>query len=231
MGHISLASPVAHIWFSKGTPSRLGLLLDLSPRNLERVLYFAQHIVVSVDEEARQKAIQEEEGKYTDEEVEKRRLAGEDAINDLRQRFEASAESSGDEDKGSTSEEAPASEEDLEEERQAAEAEINALRDQQVGEEIKLLEESQSRIDDLEDLRVGKLIAESRYRELKEHYGGVFKAMMGAEAVLEILRQTDLEALRESLLNEMRFHLRAASEEGHKAAARGGVLPQEREQA
>ena len=204
MGHISLASPVAHIWFSKGTPSRLGLLLDLSPRNLERVLYFAQHIVVSVDEEARQKAIQEEEGKYTDEEVEKRRLAGEDAINDLRQRFEASAESSGDEDKGSTSEEAPASEEDLEEERQAAEAEINALRDQQVGEEIKLLEESQSRIDDLEDLRVGKLIAESRYRELKEHYGGVFKAMMGAEAVLEILRQTDLEALRESLLNEMR---------------------------
>ena len=41
MGHINLASPVAHIWFSKGTPSRLGLLLDLSPRNLERVLYFA----------------------------------------------------------------------------------------------------------------------------------------------------------------------------------------------
>ena len=53
MGHIRLAAPVAHIWVSKTTPSRLGLLLDLSPRNLERVLYFAQHLVVSVDEEAR----------------------------------------------------------------------------------------------------------------------------------------------------------------------------------
>ena len=51
MGHIDLAAPVAHIWFSKGTPSRLGLLLDLSPRNLDRVLYFAQYLITSVDEE------------------------------------------------------------------------------------------------------------------------------------------------------------------------------------
>ena len=50
MGHIQLASPVSHIWFVKGTPSRLGLLLDISPRNLERVLYFASYIIVSVDE-------------------------------------------------------------------------------------------------------------------------------------------------------------------------------------
>ncbi|WP_026369987.1 DNA-directed RNA polymerase subunit beta' [Kallotenue papyrolyticum] len=52
MGHISLASPVSHIWFVKGTPSRLGLLLDISPRNLERVLYFAAYIITEVDEEA-----------------------------------------------------------------------------------------------------------------------------------------------------------------------------------
>ena len=57
MGHIELASPVAHIWFVKGTPSRIGLLLDISPRNLERVLYFAQFIVMSVDEAARNRAI------------------------------------------------------------------------------------------------------------------------------------------------------------------------------
>ena len=56
MGHIELAAPVAHIWFSKGTPSRLGLLLDLSPRNLERVLYFAQHVIISVDDEMREEA-------------------------------------------------------------------------------------------------------------------------------------------------------------------------------
>ncbi len=57
MGHIELASPVAHIWFVKGTPSRVGLLLDISPRSLERVLYFAQYIVTHVDEAARDRAI------------------------------------------------------------------------------------------------------------------------------------------------------------------------------
>ena len=53
MGHIELASAVSHIWFVKGTPSKLGLLLDMSPRNLERVLYFAQYMITEVDEEAR----------------------------------------------------------------------------------------------------------------------------------------------------------------------------------
>ena len=51
MGHIALASPVSHIWFVKGTPSRLGLLLDISPRNMERVLYFASYIITTVDED------------------------------------------------------------------------------------------------------------------------------------------------------------------------------------
>jgi DNA-directed RNA polymerase subunit beta' len=59
MGHIELASPVAHIWFVKGTPSRLGLLLDISPRNLERVLYFALFIVTDVDEEKRQHLLED----------------------------------------------------------------------------------------------------------------------------------------------------------------------------
>src|SRR5512141_3090806 len=53
MGHIKLASPVSHIWYFKGTPSRLGILLDISPRNLERILYFALYIVTRVDEVAR----------------------------------------------------------------------------------------------------------------------------------------------------------------------------------
>ncbi|HEY3335664.1 MAG TPA: DNA-directed RNA polymerase subunit beta' [Candidatus Limnocylindrales bacterium] len=64
MGHIQLASPVSHIWYFKGTPSRLGILLDISPRNLERILYFALYIVTHVDEEARQRALKalEEQG-------------------------------------------------------------------------------------------------------------------------------------------------------------------------
>jgi len=59
MGHIELASPVAHIWFVKGTPSRIGLLLDISPRALERVLYFAQFIVTEVDEDLRKEALEQ----------------------------------------------------------------------------------------------------------------------------------------------------------------------------
>ncbi len=77
MGHIELASPVSHIWYFKGTPSRIGLLLDLSPRNLERILYFALYVVTTVNEEARgqalsfidraiQKRIQELEGSVVD---------------------------------------------------------------------------------------------------------------------------------------------------------------------
>src|SRR5437016_14000517 len=58
MGHIQLASPVSHVWYVKGTPSRLGLLLDISPRNLERVLYFATYITSSIDEEARKQALE-----------------------------------------------------------------------------------------------------------------------------------------------------------------------------
>ena len=61
MGHIELASPVSHIWYVKGVPSRLGLMLDISPRNLERVLYFAQYVITEVDEDARSRTIQRHE--------------------------------------------------------------------------------------------------------------------------------------------------------------------------
>ncbi len=57
MGHIELAAPVAHVWYTRRVPSSLGLLLDISRRNLERVLYFAQYVVTYVDEDARQKAL------------------------------------------------------------------------------------------------------------------------------------------------------------------------------
>jgi DNA-directed RNA polymerase subunit beta' len=67
MGHIKLASPVSHIWYFKGTPSRLGILLDISPRNLERILYFALYVVTRVDEAQRDKAIER-----IDEEAEER---------------------------------------------------------------------------------------------------------------------------------------------------------------
>ena len=57
MGHIELAAPVAHVWYTRRVPSHLGLLLDISRRNLDRVLYFAQYVITYVDEDARQKAL------------------------------------------------------------------------------------------------------------------------------------------------------------------------------
>src|SRR5919201_990676 len=57
MGHIQLASPVSHIWYVKGTPSRIGLLLDITPRTLEQILYFAKYVVVDVHENQRQRLI------------------------------------------------------------------------------------------------------------------------------------------------------------------------------
>src|SRR5262245_40169512 len=57
MGHIELAAPVAHVWYTRRVPSYLALLLDISRRNLDRVLYFAQYVITHVDEDARQKAL------------------------------------------------------------------------------------------------------------------------------------------------------------------------------
>jgi DNA-directed RNA polymerase subunit beta' len=71
MGHIELAAPVAHVWYTRRVPSYLGLLLDISRRNLDRVLYFAQYIITYVDEEARQKALKRLE---EDSERERKRL-------------------------------------------------------------------------------------------------------------------------------------------------------------
>src|ERR671938_965319 len=57
MGHIELASPVSHIWFVKGTPSRIGLLLDMTPRTLEQILYFAKYVVIDVHENQRSRLV------------------------------------------------------------------------------------------------------------------------------------------------------------------------------
>ena len=80
MGHIELAAPVAHIWYVKGTPSRLGLLLDISPRNLERVLYFASYLVTSVDDEKRTTAIGEIEELHAEQVAELELTANEELV-------------------------------------------------------------------------------------------------------------------------------------------------------
>src|SRR5207244_2393664 len=87
MGHIELAAPVSHIWFVKGTPSRIGLLLDVSPRSLERVLYFAQYVITKVDEEARGQAL-ESLVQDVDERIEREEREGTERIDEIQRELE-----------------------------------------------------------------------------------------------------------------------------------------------
>ena len=188
MGHISLAAPVAHIWFSKGTPSRLGLLLDLSPRNLERVLYFAQYLVTDVDDELRT------------EKMETLRAELEEGLAQLDENAEVRIESLTMADVGGEDgdgEEAPAAPDP------AVAEEVDKIRNQLKEDRQELDDRIQSQIDELEDLGVGNLLTESRFRTLRDRHSGVFSAGMGAEAVLTVLKGIDLDERRDQLQRQI----------------------------
>jgi len=170
MGHIELACPVSHIWFAKGTPSRLGLLLDLSPRNLEHVLYFSYYIVTSVKEEAQQETIKQLE-ENTSQEIANLQSALEAKIAQMEQE-EATVE------------------------------EVNQLRRKFVEEKTRLEEELPIEVERLKSLHVKELLTEGQYHDLKQKYGHVFEAGMGAESILQIIRDLSLDELRNNLLQE-----------------------------
>ena len=189
MGHIELAAPVAHIWFSKGVPSRLGILLDMSPRNLERVLYFAQYIVTSVDHELLEKAPEEAE------------LAHNGKLEEIAQWLEEEKTKVLD-DSGLQSEieglESPAS---GNEEIQKAIALLEETANEKTNAEEA---DYQRQLDELYEIQPMRLLVESRNRELRERHPGLFESDMGAEAILTCLKNLDLDAEREMLLGEMR---------------------------
>ena len=189
MGHIRLAAPVAHIWFAKTTPSRLGTLLDLSPRNLERVLYFAQHIITAVDDGARQQFIEEEQAKF-DLDLENLQRESREKMAPMQLRLEEREKS-------------PQDPEALAD-AAALQAELGAMLTELDLAERQLREQLENTVTELEDLHIMKLLTDSRYRQLKDRYGDLFQAGMGAEAILEILRTRDLEAIRDGLVKEMR---------------------------
>ncbi len=205
MGHVTLAAPVAHIWFSKGTPSRLGLMLDLSPRNLDRVLYFAQYLITNVDSELQAMRIEELQ-KELDDGVEKIESEGEEKLEALQaQLAELQAQLSELDEPSETSDK-----DDPDDPRRKLEADIRRMtleideeRDEIDKKTAELDEELSDQIDILESLSVGGLLTESRFRELRDQCAGIFEAGMGAEAVLQVLGKLDIEELREKLREEM----------------------------
>jgi len=205
MGHIRLAAPVAHIWFSKGTPSRLGLLLDLSPRNLERVLYFAQYAITFVDEAARARALASLE-EFLESELARLDSEKEAAIAALQDGdADAPAEPTADgepEPAGKT--ETPEAEEESDED-----ADPHAETAADIGQKYEELKEEiqqdvGARIEELESIKILDLLTEARFRELRDRFGEVFRADMGAEAILDILKRMSMDDLRVDLREQVR---------------------------
>ncbi|MDD1650766.1 MAG: hypothetical protein LUO80_10295, partial [Methylococcaceae bacterium] len=283
MGHITLATPVAHIWYTRRIPSYLGLLLDLPRRNLDRVLYFAQYIITYVDEDARQKALKRLEDEISvsereqagqinakiaevkkNRDVELKDIAsrkiqlgssydellasrldpimkegqklestlqdemGNPAVKAIR--FDATGEVIAKAGETITSAMISKVQKNVKEKLEALENElkdsksrelehldiegqrIRATADEKMEELRNQLEDQTSNSqdassrqrDELMELRPFTFLSENRYRELKQRWGQVFRADMGAEAFYDILRRVDLEKLSEELWHEAR---------------------------
>jgi DNA-directed RNA polymerase subunit beta' len=191
MGHIELAAPVTHIWYFKGVPSRLGYLLDLAPKDLEKVIYFAAYMITSVDVDARHKDLSSLETKVDlqrksiensrDVEIETRMKKLEEDLAAL---------------------EAEGAKADAKRKiREAAEREVKQQRDR-AQRELDRLEEVWTTF---RNLKVQDLLGdEVLYREMKIRFGKYFEGAMGAEAIQKRLESFDLEAEAESLRETIR---------------------------
>ncbi|MEJ5928029.1 DNA-directed RNA polymerase subunit beta' [Corynebacterium sp. H128] len=186
MGHIELAAPVTHIWYFKGVPSRLGYLLDLAPKDLERIIYFAANIITSVDDEARHNDLTTLEAEML---LEKKDVEAdmESEIADRAQKLEedlAELEAAG------------AKADARKKIQNAAEKEMQHIRER-AEREIARLEEIWQTFVKLAPKQM--IIDETIYTELVDRYEDYFTGGMGAEAIQNLIRGFDLDAEAEEL--------------------------------
>ena len=187
MGHIELAAPVTHIWYFKGVPSRLGYLLNLAPKDLEKVIYFAAYMITEVDEEARHADMPSLRNEL-DVEIKRVSEGVDSAINRRAEKLEKDLAT-------------------LEAEGKPTKAQLDKLKkaaDKEMGQIRRKAEQTLKRLDDMWDkfvnLKVGDLEGdELMYRELDSRYGIYFKGSKGAAAVQKRLENFDLEGEAEAL--------------------------------
>ncbi len=190
MGHIELAAPVTHIWYFKGVPSRLGYLLDLAPKDLEKIIYFAAYLITAVDVEARHRDMATIEAEIA---VERKRIEERrDADIDVRaKKLEADLAEL----------EAEGAKSDVRRKvKEGGEREMRQLRDR-AQREIDRLDEV---LDTFRKLDVKQLIPdELLFRELRDRFGEYFSGGMGAESLQKLIENFDLageaELLRETI--------------------------------
>ena len=186
MGHIKLAAPVTHIWYFKGVPSRLGYLLNLAPKDLEKVIYFAAYMITEVDEKSRHDDLPMLRTEF---ELKKKQVTerGEADVEERQRRLEAEV---------AQLEAEGAKADQLEKLRRTAERDIGALRRRN----LKTLEHMDKIWDRFVNLKVGDLEGDDvLYRDMAVDYGIYFKGAKGAEAIQQRLRTFDLEKAAEEL--------------------------------
>ena len=190
MGHIELAAPVTHIWFFKGVPSRLGYLLDMSPKDLEKVIYFAAYLITSVDEEKRHTDLTELE-EATTHELELIREEFEEWKESRLEQLEAELKQM---------EEAEAPTQEISARRRDVEREIKD-REERASVEEDLLKEA---FDTFKTLKPKQLIeSEQLWREIIDRYGDYYTGGMGAEWVKDLIQRTDLDDEMDSLREDL----------------------------
>ncbi|MBD3359768.1 MAG: DNA-directed RNA polymerase subunit beta' [Candidatus Buchananbacteria bacterium] len=172
MGHIELAAPVSHIWFLRGVPSRLGLVLDISAQNLEKVIYFANFIVTKVDEDLKKQAQEQLKAEYK---TKKKQIESnfKNQVNQIKKDKNLKVK---DKDKKII--------------------ELNKEKE----ETLKELETEFVKTEaDLKELKVKNIISEEFYHDLSLKFGYLFEASIGAEAIRKLLTEIDLEKLVKKL--------------------------------
>jgi len=201
MGHIELASPVAHVWFFRGAPSILSLLLDITTADLGAVIYFTQYLILEVDRKKRKEAIlkleavlkkkKEDLKQNFEKELEKIKKEGKQRILEIKKKI-----------KGEEQRELA-----IEEARLKTRREITSLKDNFVSEEEIIDEFYRTLCDKVRTIKKGSLLNENEYWELEEQkITSFFRAGMGAEAILELLENLDLSKLARDLKKEISKH-------------------------
>src|ERR671921_755655 len=222
MGHVDLAAPVSHIWFFKGVPSRIGYLLDMAPKELEKVLYFAASIVTWIDDEARQKDVPKLE-KEIQKTIDSYEAEREQRVLELRESLERRLEYL------KSGKQTGFSDDDLlwadtldvnikklaDDEREKMEKEVRKQFEADIADTEAYIEDASERMRQVWDLfqamEPKQVIAdETLFRELKDRFGSpfgwgeYFRGGMGAESVRDLLQQVDLDAEREELEDQVK---------------------------
>jgi DNA-directed RNA polymerase subunit beta' len=222
MGHVDLAAPVSHIWFFKGVPSRIGYLLDMAPKELEKVLYFAASIVTWVDDEARTKdldSLEKEVNKVLDAYAAER----EERVLELQESLKRREKylQNGKQTHFSDEDHLWADSLDInlqkisDEEREKLTKELRKAFEADIADTEAYIEDAAERMRNVWELfktMEPKQIEhdEATFRELKERFGSsygfgeYFRGGMGAEAVRDLLQQVDLQAERVELEDQVK---------------------------